>query len=450
MLRNFQENPKSVVVGNSVASLASIVQLKKSGKDLIWIQDGNQVDGVWRGFRFEGRTVDLGMINLEFDVRHPNNSHELMDYDQYSINDCARFINLVIEFFEELTPIKTLSKIKIFENDELYADHLISNDFSDLKRFGGMRVDPFSPLRQLHPSLKYLKQNQKLFLDISYQEYILRVYGSELGGKLFLNWAEKLIGNRICEMNALRHRAAWLPLPYPETIYGAITSKESPDLSYKFHYPKELTISEVVNGLFDRLNQDNGIEKVQLNKLGISEFKSMVETASNVLWAARIDRFLESVKYEEMYSINNFRNSVHIKLFEVEVKEEEGLYAVLNNDPMNSTWYRFTLIPNVRLLSNNRILAVEYTGQHFDFNHAQSFMGLGLRIIKIIKAFESIPAFLVLDSSNYEKYLLWHQKLTKKFPSVDLAGNSSFGYASSLSDQIIQGLKFARKVIINE
>ena len=121
------------VFGNTFGSIVAVSELNKAKEEFLWVQDGYNVDGVWRGLSYKDRILDLGMINFELDVRHPESSADLGTYSQYQINDCARFSDYILDFIAQYTAIKELPKIMIYENNELYNDHLLSNNFSLVK-----------------------------------------------------------------------------------------------------------------------------------------------------------------------------------------------------------------------------------------------------------------------------------------------------------------------------
>jgi hypothetical protein len=438
-------NESAVIVGNSIASLVSISELKRTQKKIIWIQDGMEVQGIWRGFQYEGRIVDLGMINLELDLRHPDQSQDILTYDQYSINHCAKFVNEISNFVESLTQIKELPDIFIFENGNYYQDHLISNNFSDLKRFQRLTTRFENISDGFHPKLKYDHGYQKNFIQTSYGDYVSRVYGRELSELLFLNWGRKLIGERINEINTLRHRAAWMPLPYPETIYDAIMNEQTLSKSYKFHYPKHVTFSEMVRDLFNNLNNDVSITKIPIQSLDQSSFEDLFNSRNQVLWASKLEKFLELVRYDEEYKVSNFRSLISIAIFEVEFVDSLEKYVVLNNDSVENAWYRFTLVPNIILKNNRRIMVIESAGDHVEIDHELFFHQTSIKLKKKIKSFQSIPALLTLNGSKYENYREWHSNLVSSFPNVELVGNSAFAYSSTFNDQVVQGLKFASK-----
>jgi hypothetical protein len=439
-----------VIIGNSVASLVGVLELRRLGRDVVWIQDGTALDGIWRGFQYEGRTIDLGMINLELDLKHPNVSENLMTYDPYAINDCARFIHSISEFLKTITPIKELPKIQVFEHGKFFSDHLISNDFSDLVRYKEFAVKPKNPPESLHPRFKYSKEGQKTFAGLGYGDYVSIVYGDTLGKLLFLNWGRNLIGERVMFTNTLRHRAAWLPLPYPETIRTAASGKDHGYLSSKFHYPEHSTLSEMLCGLFDQLNNDESISKFQMKSMSRSMIEAFLRSKSLTLWGSKMETFLELIGYDVRFPVSRHRKTVNIDLYEVQVPEENNLYSVLNNDPTVLAWYRITLIPNVTLSNGNQVLVVESSEKFPEFDPIDFFKPFGLNIVKKIKSFEKIPAFLTLDYVDYESYKDWHMKITETFPTIELAGGSAFGYSATLNDQIVQGLKFVKQLNSNE
>ena len=390
------------------------------------------------------------MINFELDVRHPNPSSDLSTYSQYLINDCARFSKFVSDFISTDVELKQLPRIKVFERGNLYPDHLISNDFSGLERFSFLSNQATTMPELLHPSKKYSIKGKENLTNISYLDYVERFFGEEIARNLFLNWADRLIGANVSLTNTYRHRAAWLPLPYPETIQAAIAGKPIGDYSYNFHYPVEATFSEYANKIFFELFEDSRIKKIQLNALEKDEIKQILDSDSNIFWGSKLDLFLTTVEEQKSFGLTEFRNLIDIDVYEIQLKSSFNEYVVLNNDPIDENWYRITIAPNVILEGNRQIAVIESRASKVDFMATQHFQLLGIRIESHVKSLKGIPVFLTLDGKQYTQYEEWHKFLTFKYKDIDFGGGSSFAYSATFSDQIIQGVKFSEKVNKND
>jgi hypothetical protein len=438
------------VFGNSFASLVAISKLRERNVDFVWVHDGTSVEGIWKGISHKDRILDLGMINFELDVRHPNPSTDLSTYSQYLINDCARFSKFVSDFISTEVELKQLPRIKVFEDGNLYPDHLISNDFSGLERFSFLANTKIAMPDFLHPSRKYSFKGKESLANISYLDYVERFFGKEIARNLFLNWADRLIGANVSLANTYRHRAAWLPLPYPETIQAAIAGKSIGDYSYNFHYPAEVTFSEYANKVFLELFEDSRINRIDLNALEKDEIRQILDSASDIFWGSKIDLFLSTVEEQNNFSLTKFRNLIDIEVYEVQLPRTFSEYVILNNDPVDENWYRITIVPNVILEGNRQIVVIESRESKVDFMATQHFQVLGIRIDSHIKSFKGIPVFLTLDGEHYAQYEEWHKFLTFKYQNIDFGGGSSFAYSATFSDQIIQGVKFSEKVNKND
>jgi hypothetical protein len=441
---------KNFVFGNSLASIVAASQLRKTGIDFLWIQDGSKVEGIWRGIEHKNRILDLGMINFEIDVHHPNPSFDLSTYSQYSVNDCAKFTHCVLEFISQHTEIKKLPKILILEKNHLYKDHLISNDFSELNRFSSFASETLATPTKDHPSKKYTFEGKEILLNVSYDEYVKKYFGVNTSQSLFLNWAEKLIGQNVTLTNTYRHRAAWLPLPYPETIQAALTGNQECDLSYNFHYPSDVTFSEFVNQIANDLNNNSEIQKIDLSELKDNEIEKVLGSGHNVFWGAKLELFQQMTKNNDFYDLKKFRNLINIEIFEVELENDFENYVILNNDINDGNWYRLTLLPNVVLQNGCQIAVIETRNSNIDFKDSEHFLEIGIKLVSHVKCITGVPVFLTLDGNHYREYESWHQTFVNSYVNIDFGGNSSFAYSATFSDQIIQGMRFARKVLEND
>lgn len=433
------------VFGNSFASIVAVSELAKGKKEFLWIQDGLNVDGIWRGINHKNRILDLGMINFEFDVRHPNSSADLDTYSQYEINDCARFSDSVLNYVRRYSDVKVLPKILIYENNAIHHDHLLSNDFSHLDRFRDLAFDGTENPIGMHPSRKYTSNGKELLLDISYGEYVKKYFGLEIADKLFLPWAHKLIGDNVENTNTFRHRAAWLPLPYPETIFEAISGNLTDDYAYSFHYPIKDTFSEFVNQIFEGLNGDQGIEILQSSDLSDQELKTILNSDSKVFWGSKLEVFLRIFDQYPKHEIREFRNLINVDLYEVQSGNDFSSYVFLNNDSTDTAWYRLTVLPNVELEDGLQIAIVESRGPKNPSLDSDHFSHLRIKIKTHIKSVQGVPVFLTLNGEQYRNYESWHKLLVDNFPSINFGGGASFAYSTTFSDQVIQGIRFARK-----
>jgi hypothetical protein len=443
---NFEDYCSPIYVfGNSLASMVAVFELTKEKKNFLWIQDGSNVEGIWRGLSYKDRILDLGMINFELDVRHPAPPGDLGTYSQYEINDCARFSSYVMEFINHYTEVKELPKIKIFENSGVYSDHLISNDFSDLERFRNFFSEEIEETADIHPSKKYTALGKEKLLDVSYDRYVERFFGQKLSDLLFLSWAAKLVGENVSCTNTFRHRAAWLPLPYPETIFDALSGELKKDYSYRFHYPTEETFSEFVNRIYFDLNSNQDIQKIDLSDISDLALNDIINSDSKIFWGAKLEAFLGVMKSYPTYEIKGSRNLINVDIYEVQLESDFESYVFLNNDPVDHSWYRLTVLPNVVLEDGLRVAVVESRNSMFDSQDAQPFLNLGVNLKSQVKSLRGVPVFLTLEGTRYREYEFWHKSLANDFPNLNFGGGTSFAYSATFSDQVVQGIKFVRK-----
>ena len=433
------------VFGNSIASMVVVSELKKDKKKFLWIKDGTSVEGIWRGLNYKNRILDLGMINFELDVRHPESSVDLSTYSQYAVNDCARFSDYVLKFIAQYTKIRKLPKIMISEGSGIYNDHLISNDFSQLERYSGLYIDGIEKTVEDHPSLKYTESGKERLLDISYEDYVKKYFGQKLAQALFLSWATKLVGESVAIANTYRHRAAWLPLPYPETIFKSLSGENKHDYSYSFHYPTVKTFSEVINGLFLELNADQEIQKIELAQLGEEPLREVLNSNSIIFWGGKLEAFFKLMHEYPIFEMKGLRNLIDLDIYEVKLVHNFESYVYLNNDLVNNNWYRITILPNVVLEDGLQIAVVESRNSNIDFRDSKAFLDLGIKLESHVQSFRNIPVFLTLDGESYREYETWHKSLVRGFRNIYFGGGSSFAYSATFSDQVVQGMHFVRE-----
>jgi hypothetical protein len=92
-----------------------------------------------------------------------------------------------------------------------------------------------------------------------------------------------------------------------------------------------------------------------------------------------------------------------------------------------------------------QIAVIESRDSKNELLHSEFFANLGIKLENCIKSIRGIPVFLTLNGEQYREYESWHKLLSDEFPNLSFGGGASFAYSATFSDQVVQGINFARK-----
>ncbi len=442
---------KKIVVGNSLASLALIEQID-SKKEILWLQDGDKPSGIWGGFKYKNRILDIAMINLEFDLFKKYSQKPSGSYNQFKINDCGRFIDKIEKFIVEKISVKQLPEIKIYSDEGIIQDFLLSNNLDNLKNHLESSRAPIKLLDEeirLHPKYKYDESLVNDFLTLTLDYYVSIAYGASIRATIYERWGKRLVGESYYKIPALRHRSIWLPLYYPETVNEVI--KLGDNLSpTKFYYPMNGTVSEFINSFFIEHTNNEVIEKTDL-VLYENEIRKVIERGDEpVVWGSSMARFFEIMKINKNPLSVGERGLIDITYYECEMTELVGFnYVLLNLSSFDNSWYRLTIMPNICIDDTKKVISIERRSESSEHHYDTLLFKLGFTSVTKIKSLNALPAFIIMTETENMKLLESYNKIISQYPNVKFVGNSAYTYASTFNDQIVQSLE-AKNFLLKE
>ena len=207
------------VFGGSLTAVNSVRILLDANHKVYWYKMGEQVLGHFGGIKIGDDLIDLGMVFLEYgtiDVANPKTSK--FPESNMALN----------AFLPDLAVRPAV--VKSF-HDGAFVEDIIISDNLELLKHQNFR----SRLLSQHPREK---ASNDYFEQQSYETVCSTMF-PEFYNRYLRCFAEKVTSARQMDLSARYHRAAWLPLYYPETIAG--TNWSFP--SYPLHRPKERSIA---------------------------------------------------------------------------------------------------------------------------------------------------------------------------------------------------------------
>ena len=431
-----------IVVGDSIAALVALEKLRgNQGSHITWVQESDGPSGIWGGFKHGQRYLDYGMVNFELDIARNSNKIELNDYSFSALNDCANFMQSISNFLQTITETFELPPIKILQEGKFYNDFLLSNDlkdFLDYSRTHGISIQ-LNPGEYLHPSQKYLNVDFKN-LSENLIDYSVNIYGSSYVDNIIIPWGKRLLGDDLKYLETQRHRSAWIPLYYPETLLAAAKG----ELLLKpnsFRYPVGSTISEMWRNLYNTIRGDQNIKVAKLSDITSPHHFGNYDL---MIWATSLAKYHDRF-YSNKFDVKLFkRGKIDVKFFEVDFQSENFNYCVLNMNKHDLDWYRATVSPNFRSLNDSSILCLESThhqDMHFVSNNLKIFDELGVNDALNIAEFKSIPVFSLPTQQESSDILSYIESFQSRDKKLRLVGPALMPFAQTMNDQIIQGLQ---------
>lgn len=240
--------PEALLVGNNLAVLVAAVELGAAGRDVVLVTDGRAPGGHFRGLRTPGADFDLGMVLLE--AGGTSSDDDLATYRPRVRYDWTRFGARVDRWQAALVqPVRTPTPEALVEGRRR-PDHLIA-DRLDVLAGGGFR--PPAPVDRTDPRHAAGKVSSPAYDDLLYGDAAVLNHGADIQSRLIDPFAEKLLGPARESLSARYHRAGWLPLYWPETLAAACAGRRTGLAEYPFWTTGSGFVGDVVRSLETRL-----------------------------------------------------------------------------------------------------------------------------------------------------------------------------------------------------
>ncbi|MBN1091638.1 hypothetical protein JKP75_03045 [Blastococcus sp. TML/M2B] len=240
--------PEALLVGNNLAVLVAAVELGAAGHDVVLVTDGRGPGGHFRGLRTPEADFDLGMVLLE--SAGSTADDDLATYRPRVRYDWTRFGARVDRWQAELVrPVRTPTPEALVEGRRR-PDHLVA-DRLDVLAEGGFR--PPAPLPREDPRHASAKVAGAAYDALPYREAAAANHGEDIHARLVEPFAEKLLGPAAGTLLARYHRAGWLPLYWPETLAAACAGQPTGLAEYPFWTTPTGFVGDVVRTLETRL-----------------------------------------------------------------------------------------------------------------------------------------------------------------------------------------------------
>ncbi|MBY0468709.1 MAG: hypothetical protein K2Q07_07015 [Burkholderiaceae bacterium] len=482
--RNSPDAPLTLV-GNSLAVLVAATERARRGLRTVVVNPGGPWGGYFGGVQADGRRWDAGMVMYEFtSFRQPVTPPALSSYDPLQRNDIGRFCEVVRAHVHGRQATCIIKPPQMWIGKRLLPDLLLANGLSALPELNcapaaldelrhqveAARLSPWHASRKgawLADGRRAPGDNALLDCDS-----VSRLnHGTVLHNAVFAPFAHQVLGRDASHLAALYHRIPWLPLYWPETLLSWLQGQPQPLPVTEFSYPHHGSVADLCAQMAAEMQASPSVTVHHNRVLTVGRlpqgFALQLEQGS-CIHTARLGWGQTPCEGLQASGIAadpppGQRLPLLLAFIRLPRKALRREFSVLHIADSASGAYRINNVSHcagendsdsVRLvLEANPVRFAEHHGAPSDDaaigqSVINDLAGLGLiddgqtpefvRLLKMAGALP-LPSADGLAAQSEQRALL-----AARWPDVELFANSAGPFATSLSDQIVQGLLLAR------
>ena len=461
----------TVIVGNALAGMIAALELAEQGKQVTLVNPGGPLGGYFAGLQIDGVMFDAGLVKFELDgYLNQAKWSALSSYDATVRNDVGRFLNIVHEWALKYSTLNQFSMPKMMIDGAVYDDVILSNAYHS---FGQLPFaqDCVAELQQAQPDASIharQKSNGEAYETLDYATASIANHGKTMHEKIIAPYLLKAQGVTADRMLARYHRVAWLPLFYPETLLESYQGKPSTLAPTKFHYPKLSSVGAIVGQVKAEVLAHNNIRYVtqavqQVTKTEEGWQVSCTDTtltASDLVWTYQPSQLLKCLGLTPT-PVQETKSAIAVSFFRIKKADIRNVYTLLNVVDLNCSLYRIT---NQTACAEDHgdfmNIAAEFNSDYFRKLYGDSaddafiiekllaelaqMQLIAADTVPVIAAIKRIPGgFLVPDAAARDAWEHDQRTIIEHYPEIALLAMSSGFFATSLNDQVVQGLHYA-------
>ncbi|MEQ1690957.1 MAG: hypothetical protein ABMA00_06715 [Gemmatimonas sp.] len=459
------------VVGSSVAAMMATLTLAEEDWHVTLITPTAKLGGHFAGLSVAGHLFDAGMVFLEFTAFNASRDADLATYQPGRRNDAGRFVSIVEQTLSRFGNWRTVEAPQMRIGDQIYPDMLIANALTALAQLPTpLRAQMARELADARGNTRAQFHPRHKTTDPEFAQYDLETVSVANHGYTFHHefiepFCRKVTAGTSASLAALYHRMAWLPLYYPETLASALAG-EPPSLpDTRFSYPTSGTIATLVHQLEAQIRAMPQVRVLaaRIDTMSTSTDRPVMRlapdetvTVDRVVWAAEPESLLALSGLELTASLD--RASLTLASVLVKASALRDAFSTLLL-PEETHWpFRITnqsraagqQEPMARLSCewNSAFLTGDADAMATRTRDALVELGVVARADDVadVRVHVFRDALPLPSPANIARSLARSQRLDSRLPTVPRIGPAAPFGATSLNDQIIQGLKVGREL----
>jgi hypothetical protein len=472
------------LVGNTLSVLVGATERARRGLPTLVVNPGGPWGAYFGGVQADNRRWDAGMVMYEFtSFRQPETPPALSSYDPLIRNDIGRFCGVVHDYVARHQPTRDIEPPQMWIDGQVLPDLLLANGLDALRQLpcaqaaraelresiASALASPWHAGRKNDwPAKGQRSAGDERLLDA---DTVSRLnHGRVLHEAVFDRFAHQVMDRDASHLAALYHRIPWLPLYWPDTLLAWLEGRPQPLPPTVFSHPRGASVADLCATLAARLVKEPlvTLRQEKLSRIGRSDAGFMLELAqgetvhaTRLAWGQtphqgllacgntaaappeeRLPLLLGFLRLPRAAMLHDF-SVLHV------IGEASGVYRVNHvshcADELDGT--------DVRLV-------VEAHPERFARRHGDcasdedatraliaDLAGLGLlkagtvpHFAKLIRMAGALP---LPTPDGLAAYAADRHRLVEHLPGLETIGPSAGPFATSLSDQIVQGLVLA-------
>lgn len=468
------------LIGNSLAVQVAATERAARGEFTLVINTGGPWGGYFSGIKLDGSLWDAGMVAFEFtSFRTPTAPASLATYDPMRRNDIGRFTQIVQNFVEKRLPTREIGPLQMWIGDRYIPDLLLGNEVEAVRQlpcFVAIYEELIKTMPQNTSSLWLAKHKDNWPIrDIPNYDVISRInHGNVLHEAVFAPFGQKVMGQDASRLHGLFHRIPWLPLYWQETLVSALKGENRILKPTIYSQPIGAPIAQLCIDLTQEMIDSPHItvrnDKVQSIERTGSGFQLRLEHTGTVHtsrlgWSQSPRQGLSAcdVNIESMAESRIPLMLIFIRYTGDVLRKE---FSVVHTTSPDTGFYRINNLSELTNANAHKTTKIVVEANPEIFNHCYHVLGKNQSVERVviqelqrlgIVASGVEPSFIhVLRLPNalplptpesHDAWLFEQKKLLETLPGIELLANSAGPFASSLADQIIQGLQLVDRCL---
>lgn len=222
-----------LVLGSGLAGLIVALEQVRRGQRVALLADGRAPGGHFAGIEADGLAFDFGMVM--FEQHMPAEPCDVLAAYRPAIrNDWTRFGHLASDWLNAQLPLRRVPTPECLVGGRCWPDYLIANRLDALAAAAVGVAGPPPALSPDDPRHAAHKLQAGPYDRIDYAAAAALNHGVALHQACIEPFVRKLTGGDSAQFLARQHRAAWVPLFYPETLAAAMAGAPTGLPEYPF------------------------------------------------------------------------------------------------------------------------------------------------------------------------------------------------------------------------
>jgi protoporphyrinogen oxidase len=464
----------TVIVGNALAGMVAALELARQGKTVSLVNPGGPWGGYFAGLEIDGVMFDAGLVKFELDgYLGQAGVSQLSSYDPERRNDVGRFLNIVHDWVLQYTPLHQFDMPKMWLGNKAYDDVVLANSYHTFSQLPFAQASIAELQAQAPSDAVHAREKAQgdSYHRLDYLKASLANHGKTMHEQIIAPYLLKAQGVTADKMLARYHRVAWLPLYYPETLLASFQGKAVPLNPTVFHYPKHGVIGDILKQVRQQLIAHPNITLIQQPVTRVTKQANcwQVQLAdnttldgANLVWTGAPAALLKALG-QSATPVQEIKSPIAVLFLRIKRQDIKDIYTLMHVLDLDKCAYRIT---NQTVCADNMTddmnIVVEFNQDYFKRLYGEQDLSDDYIIEKLLAELASmnmiaagtkpliacikrIPGgFLVPDEAARDAWEQDKANVVNKHPEIALLAMSSGFFATSLNDQVVQGLYYAQ------